>query len=385
MMRLKSIKYSEFEGTAQQWTLENLSLSEMNLLVGKNASGKSRLLSLILGLSNHLAGLVGPSLSGNFDAEFAEDGETLRYQLKYDNKQVSLERFSIGNEIVLERGEGGVGSILTEKMGRKLDFQAPTSEIAALARRDSIQHSFLERLFSWGSSVRYYGFGTPLGRETLGVVIEGGKKPNERNPSEVVAIYRQAKKEFGDLFDQSLVKDMRLLGYDLESLAAAPPVSIRWEVMAFPQEPIGLSVKERDLASVTDQIVMSQGMFRALSLLIQVNYSQMARRSDCILIDDIGEGLDFDRSCSLIDVLREKAKTSHFQLIMSTNDRFVMNRVPLEEWSVIQRTGSFVRVLNYENSRKLFEEFRFTGLSNFSFLEMDFASGSPAEEAEPDE
>jgi hypothetical protein len=107
----------------------------------------------------------------------------------------------------------------------------------------------------------------------------------------------------------------------------------------------------------------------------------MAKKSTCILIDDIGEGLDFDRSCRLIDLLRKKAKESNIQLILSTNDRFVMNRVPLEEWSVLQRRGSHVRVRNYENSRELFEEFKFTGLSNFSLLEMDFLNGQTTVEA----
>ncbi len=106
--------------------------------------------------------------------------------------------------------------------------------------------------------------------------------------------------------------------------------------------------------------------------------AQLTKKPTCILIDDIGEGLDFDRSCRLIDLLREKAKASGVQLVLSTNDRFVMNRVPLEEWSVLQRQASTVRVLNYDNSRELFEEFKFTGLSNFSFLEMDFASSPPA-------
>jgi len=59
---------------------------------------------------------------------------------------------------------------------------------------------------------------------------------------------------------------------------------------------------------------------------------------------------------------------------MSTNDRFVMNNVPLEEWCVLQRRGSVVRVLNYTNSKELFDEFKFTGLSNFDFLAMDFAN-----------
>ena len=117
---------------------------------------------------------------------------------------------------------------------------------------------------------------------------------------------------------------------------------------------------------------MSQGMFRAFSIIAQVNYSQLASRATCILIDDIGEGLDFDRSSRLIEVLREKSQSSDFQLIMTTNDRFVMNHVPLDEWSVLQRTGAEVKVKNVHNSREQFEEFKFIGMSNFSLLEMDF-------------
>jgi hypothetical protein len=74
-------------------------------------------------------------------------------------------------------------------------------------------------------------------------------------------------------------------------------------------------------------------------------------------------------------LLQRKASASPMQLIMTTNDRFVMNSVPLDAWSVLVREGHKVRVLNYSNSRELFDEFKSTGLSNFSFLEMDFAHG----------
>jgi hypothetical protein len=89
-------------------------------------------------------------------------------------------------------------------------------------------------------------------------------------------------------------------------------------------------------------------------------------------VDDIGEGLDFERSCLLIDLLRQKAKNSVVQLVMATNDRFVMNKVPLEEWSVLQRTGPLVKVRNYANSKEVFERFKVTGLSNFDLLTTDF-------------
>ena len=135
---------------------------------------------------------------------------------------------------------------------------------------------------------------------------------------------------------------------------------------------VGLNVQETALPGVTDQFSMSQGMFRVLSLLIHMNYCQLSNTGSTVLIDDIGEGLDFDRSCRLIELLREKALGSAIQLVMSTNDRFVMNQVPLDEWSVLQRDRGTVHVRNVGNSRDIFESFKFTGLSNFSFLEMDF-------------
>ena len=179
---------------------------------------------------------------------------------------------------------------------------------------------------------------------------------------------------------------MRELEYDVEEVGVRPPTSFHVVGLPGPLAALlpgplfGLFVKECDLPGITDQNSMSQGMFRALSILIQVNYSQMAKKATCILIDDIGEGLDFERSWRLIDLFRRKAEDTSIQLVLSTNDRFVMNHVPLDEWSVLQRQGGHVQVRNCENSRDVFEEFRFTGLSNFSFLEMDFASGSRLEE-----
>ena len=260
-------------------------------------------------------------------------------------------------------------------------FQTPPEEIAAVVRRDVIQHKFLEPLYTWGSAVRHYFFGSSLGKDHLAVFVEKlDRKFDENDPNAIISFYRKAEEELGEDFKQAVMSDMGQIGYDIEDIGLRPPISIRVDGN-LPGQLIALYVKEKDLAGITDQNSMSQGMFRVFSILIHLNYFQMTKKPTCILIDDIGEGLDFDRSCLLIDLLREKTRASGVQLVLSTNDRFVMNRIPLEEWSVLQRRGSTVRVLNYDNSRELFEEFRFTGLSNFSFLEMDFANTQPAEES----
>ena len=45
-MILKSLNYAQYEGQPKQWRLLHLELGNINLLVGKNASGKSRTLNV---------------------------------------------------------------------------------------------------------------------------------------------------------------------------------------------------------------------------------------------------------------------------------------------------------------------------------------------------
>jgi hypothetical protein len=133
-----------------------------------------------------------------------------------------------------------------------------------------------------------------------------------------------------------------------------------------------ICVKEKNSTARIFQADMSQGMFRALSLIIQFSYNILKKLSTTILIDDIGEGLDFDRSAKLIQLLINIAENSNIQLIMSTNDRYVMNKVPFKYWQVIDRKGGVCKVFNYENSKSIFDDFEYTGLNNFDFLAYDY-------------
>ena len=120
---------------------------------------------------------------------------------------------------------------------------------------------------------------------------------------------------------------MKSISYNLSEIKIAPPSFIGISGIGS-GDLACLWVKEEELSSETEQNDISQGMFRALSLIIQLNYLAISSKPSCILIDDIGEGLDHERSCALIDLLISKAKKSQIQLIMTTNDRFVMNKVP---------------------------------------------------------
>ncbi|MGA2498943.1 MAG: ATP-binding protein [Tepidisphaeraceae bacterium] len=319
--------------------------------------------------------------NAGYDVLFDDNGEELRYILQVEEGKVTREEVIVKQETMLKRGQTGEGTIYTETEKKMLRFQPPEHELAAVARRDAIQHRFLEPLHQWAKAVRHYSFGASLGKASLGVLVKEGPEANDRDENQVVGIFRRASKEFGAEYVDVLIRDMAELNYRIEHVEVATPENIKFIGPGAPGDLLAVGVREQGVNAMVDQTDMSDGMFSALSLLIQVNYSQMAKRANCILIDDIGEGLDFERSSRLIEILRQKAEQSSFQLVMTTNDQFVMNHVPLEEWSVLQRDGCHVRVRNYTNSREEFEHFKFVGLSNFAFLEMDFVNGPPQEEA----
>ena len=57
---------------------------------------------------------------------------------------------------------------------------------------------------------------------------------------------------------------------------------------------------------------------------------------------------------------------------MATNDRFVMNNVPLQYWTIIHRIRNRAICLNNRNSPKLFADFEMTGLNNFDLFSSNY-------------
>lgn len=378
-MRLLSITYSEFENTPRYWSLAEVTLGSKNLIVGKNSTGKSRTLNVIFALANTLSGPRPMPASGTYQGTWDDNGKSYFYSYQIEYSQVIHERLVIDSIVMLERGAGGFGKIYAEKIngGQLIDFQTPTNEFAITKRRDAIQHSFIEPLYQWAAAARYYHFGSVLGKDLIAVIAQNTPAVDERDENQVVGVYRAGFKEFGHSYVNSIVDDMNDIGFDVEMVATGAPITVTFENAG--AEFLAMQIKERAVSGFVDQLSMSQGMYRVLALLVHVNYLQMKGTSTCVIVDDIGEGLDYERSCGLINVLRAKASMYGLQIIMSTNDRFVMNEVPLEEWTVLHRQGHEVSVYNHSNSAEKFDEFRFTGLSNFSFFEMDFLESESVE------
>ena len=109
-------------------------------------------------------------------------------------------------------------------------------------------------------------------------------------------------------------------------------------------------------------------MFRAISLIIITNYFIITGKSGTLFIDDIGEGLDYERSIDLMRLITKKTKNSKLQVILTSNDRHLLNGIDVEHWNILERKGGEVRAYNYKNSKNAFDDFIAIGLNNFDLF-----------------
>ena len=199
-VQLKSLQYFQHKGQPNEWTLDGLSIWPINLIVGRNATGKTRTLNLIWNLARLLDPEVKAQVDNSaFDATFDNNGEPIRYILQIDGGKVVREQVIVNGKSKLDRSTGGEGEIYAENERKNLRFQTSEKELAAVVRRDLIQHTFLEPLYNWAKSVRHYAFGGTLGKEFFSVLVKDGPEPNERDANQVVGIFRKAMKEYGRL------------------------------------------------------------------------------------------------------------------------------------------------------------------------------------------
>jgi hypothetical protein len=107
-------------------------------------------------------------------------------------------------------------------------------------------------------------------------------------------------------------------------------------------------------------------------VIIYVEYLISRKRPASIIIDDLCEGLDYDRATRLGRLIFDKCIDRQIQLIATSNDSFLMDAIDIEYWTILTRQGKTVEAMNRMTNSEIFDRFRFTGLSNFDFFSSDY-------------
>ncbi len=367
-MILESLKYIRHNGKSNEWTLADkdgnaVQFGNTNLIVGKNAAGKSRTLAEVGEIANLLSLKkdITKLKSSNWECQmtFKEDGDLYRYRILVENESIKEETLSVNDKLKFDRGEN---KIFSQKTNKFETYTHPANEIIISARENQAEYPYLFELFEWGNALKRFTFTNQLDKNRL-IKREELETLAEIDPDNIntIQLFYKGKEFFGDNFIKTIISDMKRLDYSISEITLEET-----------RNGIGISVHEEELSESTLQTDMSQGMYRALAFIIEMNLALLSKVSVCLLIDDLGEGLDFSRSKSLIDLLIYKINNSDIQIFITTNDRYVMNTIPIKYWSILERKPKASVFYNYYNSRNVFDDFKYTGLNNFDFLATDF-------------
>lgn len=364
-MKIKSISYN-YEN---EWFYCELLLQSINLIVGKNATGKTRTLKTIVILLRFITQKL-KKIIGKYKIEFENGNDIYTYELntKMEDGKVHIkeEKLSVNGNIYINRNENGYGEIFSKPENKTYEFAIDNDIPAIYAKRDKKQHPVLEVIYDWCSTSMFCEFGTELGK-TLGSREEQLDMLNDYYFIETNRVARNLKyaldkKEYGEELKKKLLDQMKELDYFIDDIVFEK----------FPDDIYSFKLMEHGIKKGVSQLNMSQGMFRAFSILTHSLINLFEHKVNLIVIDDIGEGLDYDRSTKLISILERNAIESNSQLIMYTNDRYVMNNMNLKYWQVIHKENNEIKFYSYKNHKDVFDFFELTGLSNFDFLSNKF-------------
>jgi len=366
-MILSAIKYTRYAGAPREWSIigkddDYAYFGNINLLVGKNASGKSRTLNVIREIASLLSGKIDlkhiASPTESFELIFTEGKTCYKYILEIKEREVSTEILYLDNKVLLDKNKG----IIANTHGEKISVDIQNTQLL-ITQSGSDGKPYFKDLVSWGQSLHNYLFANQLEKSRLvkdyTKIIEEEEQDVEGSDVLIYTFYK-GRKDFGDAFVSEVISCMRELGYYVSD------IDIQEKRARY-----GLIIEEEGKYTVS-QREMSQGMFRALSLFIMMSYARLNDLTFCLLIDDMGEGIDFERSKKMMEIVIKKINRSNIQFFMTSNDRNIMNQIPLRFWTVIGRENNKSVFYDYTNSKENFDDFKYTGLNNFDFLATDF-------------
>lgn len=367
-MKLKAIAYKENRSRSDvnPWELTELILEQQNLIIAKNATGKTRVLGVIYSLAK-LIQVLQPIIvngipqknnaSGEWQVSFSDETQQdFIYWLVLIKGNVVHERIAINGKDVLERNDSSA-KIYSHVTNDTQVISPPLDRLVLHVRRDQNEFPFLEKLVSWANGIRGLAFANTSPNL---IEIPG-------NPFQLMSL-NAVPSVLDQLTESQLNKvlhQLHSLDYDIESVTTGL-------VEGLPPSAKIVYIKERQLSVLLRQFEMSQGMFRAFSLLVIIEFFRASRKVGCVLIDDLGEGLDFERCQKLAKIIFDDNINSNLQVIATSNDSFMVNAVPLHCITFCYREGYLVKGLNYFNSREKFNRWQQLGLNNFDLLSSNF-------------
>ena len=332
-----------FSYKTDQWHLKAMKLNQQTLVVGENATGKTKMqTALFRVIDTILMKPVAPTLEKVFVAAFSfltSSGKNLYYTISVVDGKISSESLFYDEKDKLAERENGKCSFYGDQ-----DIVLPEKMSVLQAKTDLNKYPEAASVIEWANTSRRISF------SSLHPTMV------EKTPT-IEDMYKTL--EASEI--SGIVEDLNELGYHFQEFKLYD----LGENMPFAY------LKEQGVSKEIFAMDMSNGLYRVLYILLYMFYVSK-QNVKFITIDDLGEGLDYNRSTKLGKIMFDFCKEHDIQLIASSNDNFLMDTVDLNDWLILCREGSEVSGISNLTHPRLFERFKRTGLRNFDIFRTDF-------------
>lgn len=336
----------------RSWRTDRIGVFSQNLLVGKNSVGKSTLIRSLSNMASYISQRRPLGNNEDIACMIAIEDETFTaiYRFAWNDAKVQDEFLSV---IYAD----GYKKVWIERTAEAAKFEGevvnpPQDKLLLNLKRDTVLYPEIESIIAWAENVDAFSFNE--------FDIDGDDRLYSRFINGGDNLFSMVKALDNESV-RSVLKAAADMDYHLDKIEAVEFADIKKVLFV-----------EKGVQEPLFDFTLSKGMFRTLYLLIYLEYISKSGKPATLLIDDLCEGLDYDRSTKLGKYVFDYCSENDIQLIATSNDSFLMDVVDLNYWSILQRDGSKVSAINHQNHPELFEDFSFTGLSNFDLLSSDF-------------
>ena len=366
MTFLESLTYKEKyfhkqSETILRWELEGLKLRQFTLIAGLNTAGKTRTCNVI---KNTLKKIVQPMKGlevGETDIVF-KTSKNKTYRLIISIKEnKNLDRNITAEELyqVYQQEEKPLfdrTKLYDNRSRRDVEYTPPDDSLTFHARRDKKSYPYLEEIIEASKRFHFLDFRRPRAEITKHPLPEG-RLPNEFDSSLTPLLFEEL---VDDKKKGVILSDLESLGYFIKNISVK---SIQVEEFKVPL----IFFDEEGVGGIYDYTQASEGMVKVIFLIVALN---LIEKGSCLLIDNIGDGLDYKRSMDIVPIL-EKASEDK-QIILCTNNEILLNQTDIRNWNILYREGYKVKAFNYENNRDQLLKFSETGLSNYEYFKSEY-------------
>ena len=349
MLKMEKIEISQkYPDGDVYFECSEVSLQSTNLIIGPNASGKSQFFKRLKFLKDiHKKSAPTPYTTTILHAKVVLKDESTGKEINYNLKAGP-------GELIEETIDSKSRKYLRRKGGNTLLLDEKTNEAQAflINKRQSITKQIEDRKDSFPTIDKIGFFFESMlfldaDKFNSDLVMFGDKQliPSERMENLSSAVLNW-KKKFPDVYN-SLLKEYKKFFQDIEDISSEEFTTPDGGVFEM------LAIKERGVRDVVAATYVSSGMLRILSLLALPMCRHLSKHAEelgfdfnpsMIVIDEIDNGLDYERTGHIIDYLDSEA--AFVQVIFSSHSPVVCNFVSPERWRIFNRTASSVNITN---------------------------------------